>query len=55
MNAQPKVTTPNPTPSALVLAQQESAAENKTAALPAFANSTAVVVPPRGVEPRFSG
>ena len=55
MNAQPKVTTPNPTPSALVLAHQESSAEKETAVSPAIAKDTAVQVPPRGVEPRFSG
>jgi hypothetical protein len=50
MNAQPKVTTPNPTPSALVLAHQESSAEKETAVSPAIAKDTAVQVPPRGVE-----
>ena len=47
--------TPNPTPSTLVLAHQESSPENEEAVLPAFANDTASGVPPRGVEPRFSG
>jgi hypothetical protein len=50
MNAQPKVTTPNPTPSALFLAHQESSAEKEAAVSPAFAKDTAVQIPPRGVE-----
>ena len=44
------IPTPNPTPTALVLAHQESSAEKETAVLPACANNTAVEVPPRGVE-----
>ena len=49
------IPTPNPTPSTLVLAHQESSAEKETAVSPAFAKDTAVQIPPRGVEPRFSG
>jgi hypothetical protein len=48
MNAQPKVTTPNPTPSALFLAHQESSAEKEATVSPAIAKDTAVQVPPRG-------
>jgi integrase len=48
------IPTPNPTPSTLVLAHQESPPENEEAVSPAFANDTASGVPPRGVEPRFS-
>ena len=47
--------TPNPTPSALIFAHQESSPENEAAVSPANAKDTAVQVPPRGVEPRFSG
>jgi len=50
MNAQPKVTTPNPTPPALVLAHQESSPETRKAVSPANAKDTAVQIPPRGVE-----
>ena len=47
--------TPDPTPSALARANQGSSAEKETAVSPAIAKNTAVLVPPRGVEPRFSG
>jgi integrase len=49
------IPTPDPTPSALIFAHQESSAEKETAVSPAFAKDTTVQVPPRGVEPRFSG
>jgi integrase len=40
--------------SVAVLANQEPSPETETAVLPAIADCTAVQVPPRGVEPRFS-
>lgn len=43
--------TSNPTPSALVLAHQESSAEKETAVSPAIAKDTAVQIPPRGMLP----
>ena len=49
------IPTPDPTPSALARANQGSSAEKETAVSPAIAKNTAVLVPPRGVEPRFSG
>ncbi len=43
-----------PTLSALIAAAQALSPETRTAVSPAFARDTAVEVPPRGVEPRFS-
>jgi hypothetical protein len=48
------IATPDPTPSTLATARQASSSEMQTAVSPAFASDTAVSVPPRGVEPRFS-
>jgi len=45
----------NPVHSDAVSGLQTPSDENETAVLPAFANNTAVEIPPRGVEPRFSG
>jgi hypothetical protein len=45
---------PFPAPSTLVGAHQASPPETRTAVSPAIAKDTAVSVPPRGVEPRFS-
>ena len=45
----------NPVHSDAASGLQTPSDENKTAVLPAFANNTAVQIPPRGVEPRFSG
>ena len=40
--------------SATVSGRQEPSPEKETAVLPAIADYTAVQIPPRGVEPRFS-
>ena len=40
--------------SALVMAAQAWSGEKETAVSPAIARDTAVQIPPRGVEPRFS-
>jgi len=42
------ILTPDPTPSALIFAHQESSPENEEAVSPACANDTASGVPPRG-------
>jgi integrase len=45
----------NPVHSGAVRGLQTPSDEKETAVLPACANNTAVQIPPRGVEPRFSG
>ena len=45
----------NPAQSVHAESRTDSHDESETAVLPAFANNTAVEIPPRGVEPRFSG
>ena len=45
----------NPVHSSAVTGRQGPSLEKETAVSPAFAKDTAVQIPPRGVEPRFSG
>ena len=53
LRAAGKVTLMAP-PALLVMSRHESSPESETAVSPAFAKDTAVQIPPRGVEPRFS-
>ena len=54
LRAAGKVTIKVP-PATLANGHQESSPETRKAVSPAFAKDTAVQIPPRGVEPRFSG
>ncbi len=48
------IPTPDPTPSTRATGHQESPPETTTALSPGIPEDTAVEIPPRGVEPRFS-